>query len=433
MADETQAAALEQDGLNSRLPKTAFVAHWFPKPSETFVFREVKGLWERGLPLIVFTLYGPLKKNLSPEMAAPGVPVERLGVRCLSSLGREVNYWRRERPGLVNRTMRTVLERKWRDLEQTGENIWAFWAGLALGRRCLEKGVGHIHAAWANGPATAAWVASLLTGIPFSFSARAVDIFPPDGALAEKMRAAVFVRTESRATPAHLLRQAPDCGAKIWTIHSPLTLEHTDLALLRLEPPFRLLAVGRMVRKKGFEFLIRACALLASQGLDFRLDLVGSGPCQRRLIGLTRELGLQKEIRFPGFVPHHRVGVYYRRADLLVAPSLVRSKGDRDGLPNVIVEALSHGLPVVATDVSGIREAVRHNETGILVERADPMELAKAVHRMVSDRDKAVEMGRRGRDLAGREFDPEINSRLLMKLFRTNSSMGRKHGDGWHD
>ena len=420
---------MRPDHLKQGLPKVAFVAHWFPKPSETFIFQEIKGLWERGLPLTVLSLYGPLKKNLSPDMAAPGMPVERLGIRYFSSLGREINYWRREKPGLVNRALRTVLKRRWRDLEQTGENMWAFWAGLALGRRCQELGVGHIHAAWASGPATAAWTASMLTNIPFSFSARAVDIFPPDGALAQKMRAASFVRTESRATLAHLLSQAPDCAAKIKPVYSPLTLDHCDQAELRLEPPFRLLAVGRLVRKKGFEFLIKACAILAAQGLDFRLDLVGSGPCRKRLDRMVRELGLGSQVRFHGFVPHHRVGAFYLNADLLVVPSLVRSGGDRDGLPNVIVEAMSHGLPVAAAAVSGIREVVRDNETGILVDRAESPKLAQAITKIVSNRDRAVAMGRRASELVRQEFDPDKNARRLMDLFRADSLTDPKPED----
>ena len=410
--------------------KTAFVAHWFPKPSETFVFREIKGLWEQGLPLKVFSLYGPLKEDLSPEMRAARLPVERLGAAGLGRVIRAAGPRLLGLPGPARRLIRPMLPGRWRDLELAGENLWALGAGTWLAQRCVEDGVGHIHAAWASGPATSAWVASLLSGIPFSFSARAVDIYPPDKALAAKIRAAAFIRTESRATPAHLHRLAPGCGDKIFPVPSPLTLDPGPAVQPRFQPPFRLLAVGRLVRKKGFEFLLRACGLLAREGWDFCLDLVGWGPEGRRLVSLARRLGLEGRVSFAGFVSHDRMAAYYKGADLFVMPSLVLPRGDRDGLPNALVEALAHGLPVVAADVSGIREVVRSNETGVLVDRASPGELARAVSGLLEDREKALAMGREGRGLVSRIFDPEQNARRLMDLFAAHSKARAESGRG---
>lgn len=410
------------------LPKTAFVAHWFPKPSETFVFREVQGLWERGLPLVVFSLYGPLRQDLSPEMRATRIPVERMGAARLRSLLKEVDL--RLLPGPARRLLRPFLPRRWRDLELAGENFWALGAGFWLARRCRELGVGHLHAAWASGPATSAWIASRLTGIPFSFSARAVDIYPPDPFLGRKLEAAVFIRTESRATPGHLARLAPDCRGKIFPVPAPLTLVRGEMAGPRSEAPFRILAVGRMVPKKGFRFLVRGCGLLVREGWDIRLDLVGWGPEARRLKALARELGLAGRIRFPGFVSHDRMADYYSRADIFVMPSLVTPRGDRDGLPNALVEAMSRGLPVVATDVSGIGEVVRNNETGVLVDRSSPRDLARGVARLLGDREGAGRMGVRARELVNRVFDQGRNARRLMELFAAHSRTGPRNEHG---
>ena len=142
------------------LPATAFISLWFPKPSETFVFREVMALIERGLPLSVFTLYGELTKDLSPEMAAYSPRVERLGLPYLAGAAGEVLYWYKRRPALVRRLWGQVPLRRWSSLEQAGENLWAFLCGFRLARRFEEERMGHIHAAWAGGPATAAWVAA---------------------------------------------------------------------------------------------------------------------------------------------------------------------------------------------------------------------------------------------------------------------------------
>ncbi len=416
--------------MGAGLPKTAFVAHWFPKPSETFVFREIRGLQRRGLPLLVFSLYGPLRKNLSAEMAANRLPVERLGLGYLPHVPRELNRWRRRCPGLVELTARVVLKNRWRDLEMCGENVWALLAGFRLARRCAEERVGHIHAAWASGPATSAWTASRLTGIPFSFSARAVDIYPPDGALARKIEAASFVRTESRAVPNYLVGRAPGCRDKIFTVHSPLTLGRDKKAEVLFKPPYRLLAVGRLVRKKGFEFLLRACALLARQGWDFRLDLVGWGPEGGRLVSLAARLGLEDRVDFPGFVTHDRVASYYNKADLFIMPSLILPKGDRDGLPNALVEAMSHGLPVVATDVCGIGEVVVNGETGVLIPRAVPKDLARAAAFLLGDRERALGMAEKGRALVNSLFDPALNADRLIELFKAHSGAGEGPGRG---
>ncbi len=180
-------------------PKVAYVLHWFPEPSETFIFNEVRYLHAGGLPLRVFTLYGRLKRNLSPEMDSVAVPVERLGIRFAPRIPQALGLWRSRNPDTWKALFHTVPLRRWSDLETAGENLWAFFCGFELARRCVEENITHIHAPWANGPATAAWVASRLSGIPFSFAAHATDIYPPDGALAEKISASSFVRTENRA------------------------------------------------------------------------------------------------------------------------------------------------------------------------------------------------------------------------------------------
>src|SRR5512139_1168865 len=177
------------------LPRIAYILLWFPKPSETFIFREVVNLWRMGFPIKVFALYGELTEQLSPEMAEVSPRVERLGRPWMKTAARDVAYWRRCKPDVTTDLFRTIPFRKWSSFELAGENIWAFFCGFTLARRFEEQNIEHIHAPWANGPATAAWVASKLTGIPFSFMGRACDIFPPDGALAEKIRDSAFVRT----------------------------------------------------------------------------------------------------------------------------------------------------------------------------------------------------------------------------------------------
>jgi glycosyltransferase involved in cell wall biosynthesis len=290
-----------------------------------------------------------------------------------------------------------------------GENLWAFLCGFQLGRRFAEMGIQHIHAPWANGPATAAWVASRLSGIPFSFAAHATDIYPPDGALTEKISAASFVRTENQANVDHLLRHAATQadGEKIHLVYSGHPARRADAAEVPMESPYRLLGVGRFVRKKGFDVLLKACSILEKRGIEFHLTLAGDGPQAGRLHSLAKEFKLGDRVEFSGFVLYDRVPELLSRADVFLMPSIIDPSGDRDGLPNVIVEALLQRVPVVATDVCGISEVIRDGLTGILIPPNDPDALARAVMDLVRDRSRALRMAEAGRRLVLDCFDAD--------------------------
>ncbi|QLA18669.1 glycosyltransferase family 4 protein [Desulfolutivibrio sulfoxidireducens] len=398
--------------------KIAYVLLWFPLPSEMFIFREVRNLQDMGLPISVYSLYGPARKGLSREMAAAAPDVVRLGARSLPDFPADILSWRKRRPDVVGRLWRTIPWRRWSCLEVAGENLWAFFAGFRLATLMEAEGVSHVHAAWANGPATAAMVAAALLDVPFSFSGRAGDIHPQDGALADKIRAASFVHTNNRANLGYLAGFAQNGDArKIHLVYNSLTLANREKAAVAMKPPYRLLAVGRFCRTKGFDVLLRACRLLEKDGFPFTLTLVGSGFQRSRLEWLRRQFGLLPRVNFPGFVSHDRITELYAASDIFVMPSVIHQTGDRDGIPNVIMEALSHCLPVVATNISGIPEVVVDGETGRLVPQRDPAALARAIQELAADREKAVAMAEAGREKVLAMFDPKGNTRALLQLF----------------
>jgi glycosyltransferase involved in cell wall biosynthesis len=401
-------------------PATAYVLLWFPKPSETFVFREAAGLAELGLDLRVHTLYGQWRDHLSPEMAGCDLAVERLGTAHLRSGPRDLVYWKRRRPEALRTVRRALPLLRWGTTERTLENLWAMWCGFTLARRFQEAGVEHIHSPWAGGPATAALVASLLTGIPFSFAARANDIHPAEPALGRKISHAAFVRVNTAVNLDYVRGYAPTAqdAARVHLIYNPLTLTPAEPPQRNEpRPPCSLLALGRLVPKKGCDVLLRACAALAREGADFTLTIAGDGPERGRLERLARELALADRVRFAGFVSHDAVPGLLADADALVMPSVVSATGDRDGIPNVIMEALALQTPVVASDVSGIREVVRHGETGLLAPQRDPDALAGALRRIMAEPDAALAMARRGRELVLERFDPRANLERLASLF----------------
>lgn len=405
----------------SVMPKTAYVTLWYPKPSETFVVGEVNALKRLGLPIKVYTLYGKLTKHVSKCMDQCPVEVERLGCRSVSECVSALRHWWRAYPSRFRKTARTVLGRRWRDLEQTGENSWAFLAGCLLARLFETEGVRHIHAGWANGPATAAWTAHLLTGIPFSFTGRAGDIYPPDGALKEKIAQACFVRTDGGFNVDYLRQFTHNKKESIVCIRNMLSWDSFEPAPLPMTPPVRLLAVARFVKTKGLDELLKACRMLYLQGVDFRLTLAGSGFLDRSLRTMARDLGIADKVDFPGFVLHDKVPELIRRHDIFIMPSKVTSSGDRDGVPTVIMESLLNGVPVVATDVGGIREIIRNGETGLLIDQRDPCAMVRAIRRLAEDRQAALRMAEKGKELVLGYYDTASNSRNFLDLIVRNA------------
>ncbi|HOW97725.1 MAG TPA: glycosyltransferase family 4 protein [Kiritimatiellia bacterium] len=405
----------------AKAPGLACILRWFPAPSETFIFDEMTALQRAGAPLHLYTLYGCWRGPLSPDMPADDLPITRLGTRALGRMARAIGFWLKTNPPAARRLWRTVPWRRWRDLEMAGENLWAFLCGFYIARLVRNGGFSHLHAPWANGPASAAWVASQLTGIPFSFSTWAGDIFPPDGALSEKIRDAAFVRSTCRSFVPHLRQQAGLHADKIRVLYNGQDPARFQPAEARFQSPLKLLALGRFVRKKGFHVALHAAARLKAEGVSFRLTVGGDGPENSRLRRLARSLGLTGDVSFPGFVPRQRTSDLFRDCDVFLMPSVVDPAGDRDGIPNVVLEALLHRIPVVATNIGGIAEVIRDGVTGCLVPPNDPESLAAAVRRLAGGPDAARAMAERGRRFVLQEFHLDTNARRLFELIAQHS------------
>ena len=397
-------------------PRVAYLLLWFPEPSQTFVLDEVNTLVRLGLDVRVYTLYGPRPAAATAGMAEVLAPVRHLGTAALPSLARDLlrlgRTWGPEAAGFLRR----VMVRRWRSLETGGEALWAGLAGVHLAGVMTADGIGHIHAPWANGPATAAWVASRLSGIPFSFSGRAHDLYPPDGALTEKMAAAQFIRTNTRINQRYLAELCPRLAGKVVNVYNGVSLVPAAGSRRPARPPFQLLALGRLVPKKGFPVLLTACRLLQAQGVEVHLTLAGDGPERGKIREIIHREGLAPRVSLPGAVPHREVARLMAGADLLVMPSLIAPSGDRDGIPNVILEALLCEVPVVASAVSGIPEVIRDGDTGWLTAPGDPEALARAVAAALADPGEARRRAERGREFVRQEFDSLRNYARLKAL-----------------
>jgi glycosyltransferase involved in cell wall biosynthesis len=327
-----------------------------------------------------------------------------------------IGYWLVRKPA---QTLGFLARIPWRfrPLDKVPENLWSFLCAFELARRCKADGIQHIHSTWASGPATAAWVASQLAGIPFTFTGRAWDIFPADAWIREKIRDAAFVRSNTAAGIRHLTQYAGERSDRLRLTYNGMPLEPAGDAHVAMQPPYRLLAIGRLVKKKGYDDLLRAAKILADAGVPFDLTIIGDGPEHNALRSLAQTLGLAGRVHFAGFQPHHLIGEHLCESDIFVMPSVVDAKGNRDGIPNVIIEALAHRLPVVATDVSGIPELIEDGVTGLLVPQKNPAALAGAVRRLTADRAGALAIAERGQARVSDMFDAERNHCRLLDLY----------------
>jgi glycosyltransferase involved in cell wall biosynthesis len=407
--------------------RTAYVSLWLPLASETFIYYEAEALRDRGFPVRGFSLYGPCGKGLGPRLRHGRLPVEHFGAASLLRVCAAVIRGMVARPRAGIGIFRDILFRRRRDAEQQLENTWAVLCGFYLAERCKALNIGHLHAAWACGPASAVWTASRLTGIPFSMNCLAGDIRPPDGALAEKLEAAVFARVDASHNLPYLAEFNPRGAAagKHHLVYNVSTLPSERTADAPLRPPLRLLAVGRLVETKGFQYAVDALKIARDGGLEAELTVAGSGPWEKKLKQRAKKAGLETVTHFPGFVAHEDLPELLLAADIFLMPCcLAGGSGKGDGLPTVIMEALSHGLPVISTPVSGVGDVIRHGETGLLVPERDAAALADAVRALASDRPGALRMAARGRALVREMFDTDANLKRLAALF--DASAGHK-------
>jgi len=252
----------------------------------------------------------------------------------------------------------------------------------------------------------------------FSFTAHANDIFAPrhfEIGLDKLVDAARVIVTETDYAAQFLRERFPQRANSVHRIYNGLDLAEFERADFSSTPPL-IIAVGRLIAKKGFAELIRACALLAERGKLFRCEIIGEGPLENELRAQIAQLNLQNRFVLSGAKPQREVRQHLAAACVFVLPSVLDPEGGMDNLPTVIMEAMATGLPVISTNIAGIPEMVVQNETGFLVQPADPIALAKAIEDVIDDRLLAQRLGEAGHQRAQELFSIEKNVRELCAL-----------------
>lgn len=400
--------------------RIAYILMRYPTLSQTFIEREMRALAAQGLKIEVHPCLDFRRAQDVLEPVPPELTVVRAGsaVRIvlagLKGAAREL--WRR--PGLLLRGMRLLAKHLPRHAEGWFHTLWGTLFAFARVEAFRRNPPDLFHGAWATAPATVAAVLGELCGRPFSFGAHAYDLHRHGGdpLLPVKMRAGRFVHTTTQTNVEHLRTRFPDGRAEIVLSRRGLP----ELPELPERPPheeLRLLSVGRLVPKKGHVLQLAACRLLAGRGVPFRLRIIGEGLLRPELEAAIAEAGVAGQVELAGEQSPAQVQAAYRWADVFWHTGIVDAQGDRDGLPNVIPEAFTHGLPVISSATGGAWEAVTNGETGLIVEPTDATALANAAERLAQDAPLRRQLGGKGRQWAEENYRSEKNTARLAQAF----------------
>jgi len=368
----------------------AVVLKGYPRLSETFIAQELLALERRGLTLGLYSLRRPTDGATHPLHVDIKAPVTYLPEYLHDDAGRVLRAWSRVRRLQGYRVARATW---WRDLRRDWSRNRARRFGQAVVLAAeLPQHVAHVHAHFLHTPASVARYAALIRGLPWSCSAHAKDIWTlPEWEKREKLAASAWTATCTAFNAAHLRDIGGDTAAVDLVYHGidtgrfPTPLDVDD-GRDGSDParPVSLLTIGRAVDKKGLDDLLHALVLLPPE-LNWRLTHIGAGPLLGELDALARSLNVADRIDWRGAQAHDNVLAAYRAADVFVLASRVSDDGDRDGLPNVLLEAQSQRVACVSTRVSGIPELIVDGATGLLVEPRDPAALGAVLARLIAD------------------------------------------------
>ena len=406
--------------MNSSLPTIAFILKGFPRLSETFITNEILLLEELGFRIHIFAMRNPgeskIHENVYQVKALVTYIPDHFWRHFFSLVGANLRFFLKQ-PKRYWAPFRYALMRSLR--QRSSSTIKRFVQAAYFVENHLPKSnIVHLHAHFSHGPTTVAYFASWLTGLKYSFSAHAKDIYLQEAEFfRRKLEGAEFVVTCTGFNARHMRTIAP--GQK--EIHC--IYHGVDTERFRPQEPFatngapvNILSVGRFVPKKGFPTLIRALAKVKEKGHAFRCDLIGGGPMADELKTLVRSLDLQDEVRIHSKMSQEELLPYYRKATLFALACEVQSDGDRDGIPNVLVEAMAMGIPCVSTSISGIPELIDHGVNGLLVPEKNADALAEALIYLLDHPEKIRELSLAARQKVEQAFCSRTNIHRIGRL-----------------
>jgi glycosyltransferase involved in cell wall biosynthesis len=412
--------------------RVGYIVKMFPRISETFILNEILELEKQGTEVVIFSAKKPNEGRFHPQLA-------RLKARVLYLDDLDVKKWS------------TWIAREWSILGSFRNGLWSevesalkdgdvarldlIWQAAWVVARAQSMGIAHLHAHFASLPSSIAHLAHQISGIPYTFTAHAKDIYVytrNEHYLREKMISAGRVVTVTEFNRAYLEKTYPDVHRdRVTVLHNGIDLELFTANPVTTSSDNTILAVGRLVPKKGFDVLQSALASLKKEGVSFRCRIVGEGSERSALEAQRSLLGLEKEVHFDGALHRDQVLALMKTATLMALPCVVAEDGNVDALPTVLLEALACGLPAVSTRVSGIPEIIDHEHNGLLCEPNDPAALTDHLRTLLQQPDLRQRMAVAGRRKAETHFNLAGNVARLRQVFAEASlpgSGGASHG-----
>jgi glycosyltransferase involved in cell wall biosynthesis len=401
--------------------KIAYLAPEIPALSATFVYNEILSLEKKGVLIVPISVHVP---------ASPAVEETLHSLRA-----RTIYLYRQSAWTFLKSNLKWLLKSPLRYLHTCRLTMSdAFKVGLAghVGRglfyrffvasRVADILVGencwHLHTHFAHIPTDIAMYASSLSGVPFSFTAHANDLFERGWLLKEKVTRAKVAMTISEYNRRFFTQQGAD-ESKIKIVRCGVESDgdRTDKEKGRNASP-TIGSLGRLVEKKGMDTLIFALADIHGAGVDFRLEIAGDGPQREALERLASEQGIGSKVVFRGPIPHDEVFAWLGSLDLFVLACRRDRQGDQDGIPVVLMEAMAAGIPVISTHISGIPELIEDGISGMLAEPNDPKGLSEKIKDVVTNPAMASSLAGAARRRIREEFDVDVNAERLRNLFR---------------
>ena len=402
-------------------PAFAYLIRMFPQTSETFIAGEILRIERLGLPLRIYSCRRPVEQVMHESVRSIRSPITYLPDPLWKSLGTILGAMRGLRTAdgqRFGRTLRYVLRTSVRNRSL---EVWKRFAQAAcLAQELRSDGIEHVHAHFAHSATEITMLAGMLTGLPFSFTGHARDIYTAKQAdLRAKIAAAEFAVTCTGANRAFLQEiGGRELSDKVMLGYHGVDVE--KFARRSVEPASEvptILSVGRLVDKKGFSDFVDALSILKDRGTPFGAIIVGGGPEKGNLSAQIERLGLTGQVTLLGVVSQEALVGIYKEATVFALACRILDDGDRDGIPNVLMESMATGLPVVTTPISGIPEVVRGGENGLLVPERDPAALASALDLLLHDGELRRRLGDAARATMVAEMSADAMAQKLADLF----------------
>lgn len=396
----------------SSAPLIGYVLKMYPRFSETFIVSEILAREAAGERIVIFSLRSPTDARFHAELAKVKAPV--IQIPRSSNAGK---MWQRLGEAAAAPDLAAGIQCLLPELLQA--EVDDAFQSVMLAKAARNLGVTHLHAHFASVATTVARFAGSIAGLPYSFTAHAKDIFHEDvdqADLERKLAEAHHAVTISRYNLAALRRRFPAATQNLQLVHNGLNLErfpYQPRSSTRQVP--RILAVGRLVEKKGFSLLLQAVAQLRERGIQVQADIAGDGPLALELEAQIAALELQNQVHLLGPCTQAEVNDLLGSHDVFAAPFVVGSDGNADGLPTVLLEAMARGIRCVAAEVTAVGEVVRPGETGWLVPTGDLTAFTDALGAAVQPGDHTA-LTAAARALVEKQFDSNRQAAQLKAL-----------------